>query len=319
MRDYGKVHTSFWASANIRSMSEDGRHLALYLLTCPHGTIAGTFRLPDGYVCEDLQWSSERVSKGFAELFANGFANRCETTKWVWVVKHLEWNPPENPNQRKSAAKVVGQIPDSCGWKADFMRVCGESLGLDVTEFIKRHGTVKQPLPNQEQEQEQKQEQDKGRSAEAQTEPPTGAELLPAVASATAPEKFPPPERTTDTETALQAACRETWTAYSTAYTARYSAAPVRNAKVNANVKQFVQRLGTEEAPLVAAWFVEHPGGYYVGRCHDFGALLSDAEKLRTEWATGKVVTATTAKQSDRRGAMASAVSNLLAQCGGDA
>lgn len=25
MRDYGKVHTSFWASANIRSMSEDGR------------------------------------------------------------------------------------------------------------------------------------------------------------------------------------------------------------------------------------------------------------------------------------------------------
>lgn len=75
MRDYGKVHTSFWASANIRNLSEDGRALALYLLTCPHGTIAGVFRLPDGYASEDLQWTSKRVREGFAELFANGFAN----------------------------------------------------------------------------------------------------------------------------------------------------------------------------------------------------------------------------------------------------
>ena len=106
MRDYGKVHTSYWTSSNIRAMSEDGRALAMYLLTCPHGTIAGVFRLPDGYACEDLQWDSERVKKGFAELFQNGFANRCETTKWVWIAKHFEWNPPENPNQKKAAATV---------------------------------------------------------------------------------------------------------------------------------------------------------------------------------------------------------------------
>lgn len=129
----------------------------MYLLTCPHGTIAGVFRLPDGYACEDLQWSPERVVEGFAELFRNGFANRCETTKWVWVIKHLEWNPPENPNQRKSAAKVSMQIPDDCAWKADFMRVCGESLGLELAPKTNGSATVPQPLPNQEQEQEQEQ------------------------------------------------------------------------------------------------------------------------------------------------------------------
>src|SRR5690242_2355295 len=101
MRDYGRVHSTFWSSQTIASLSDDGKLLALYLLTCSHSTIAGVFRLPDGYIAEDLGWTAERVSEGLTELLAKGFANRCETTKWVWLVKHLKWNPPENPNQRK--------------------------------------------------------------------------------------------------------------------------------------------------------------------------------------------------------------------------
>ena len=132
MRDYGKVHTSFWTSDTIRSLSEDGRMLAFYLLTNPHGTIAGVFRLPDGYVCEDMQWDAERVSKGFAELFAKGFATRCNITKWVVLHKHYEWNPLENPNQRKSAVKIANSIPAECSWKLEYMRVSADILGLSV-------------------------------------------------------------------------------------------------------------------------------------------------------------------------------------------
>jgi len=161
MRDYGKVHTSFWTSSTIREMSEDARTLSIYLLTSPHSTIAGVFRLPDGYACEDLQWSTTRVSKAFAELFAKGYANRCETTKWVWVCKHLEWNPPENPNQRKSAMKIANSIPSECHWKLDFMRVCGHLLGIESTEENNPSETLPKPFLNQEQEQEQKQEQKK--------------------------------------------------------------------------------------------------------------------------------------------------------------
>ena len=175
MRDYGKVHTSFWSSATTRSLSEDGRTLAMYLLTCPHGTIAGVFRLPDGYACEDLQWEPKRVKEGFAELLANGFANRCETTKWVWVTKHLEWNQPENPNQRKAVAKIATQVPAECAWNLDFMRVCGKFWGAETPAEAKGLETVKQPFLNQEQEQEQ--EQDIGALSASPPKSPRGTSL----------------------------------------------------------------------------------------------------------------------------------------------
>ena len=173
MRDYGKVHTSFWTSGTTRSMSEDARALALYLLTSPHNTIAGVFRLPDGYVCEDMQWSAERVAEGFRELLSKGFANRCETSKWVWIRKHFDWNPPENPNQRKAAGKQAMSVPDECSWKPDFMRVCADSLGLDPPKNSNPSETLPKPFANQEQEQEQKQEQKKSRSARS----PSGSRL----------------------------------------------------------------------------------------------------------------------------------------------
>lgn len=149
MRDYGKVHTSFWTSSNIHSLSDDGRMLALYLLTCPHGTISGVFRLPDGYACEDLQWTAEKVKTTLAELFNNGFATRCEVTKWVWVIKHFEWNPPENPNQRKAAAKMADQIPSSCSWKVDFIDKCGSFLDVNTKKpepLLNPLVTVPQPV-----------------------------------------------------------------------------------------------------------------------------------------------------------------------------
>ncbi len=155
MRDYGRVYCSFWTSTDVQSMSDDAKLLAVYLLTCSHGTIAGACRLPDGYACEDLGWTPERVSKGFIELFERGFANRCETTKWTWIRKFLEWNQPENPNQWKAARKIVNQIPDQCSWKADFLAVFRQMSGDLPPPASNPSGTVPKPFRNQDQEQYQ--------------------------------------------------------------------------------------------------------------------------------------------------------------------
>lgn len=104
-----------------------------------------------------------------------------------------------------------------------------------------------------------------------------------------AQQAAPPPKKSDKQETELQAVCRKAWAAYSTAYERKYGAAPVRNAKVSAQVKGFVERVGRDEAIAMAEWFVSHPGDFYIKNLHTFGLLLADAEKLRTQWATGRI------------------------------
>jgi hypothetical protein len=175
MRDYGRVYSSFWTSEDTRRLTDDGRLLALYLLSGPHSTIAGVCRLPDGYVHEDLGWSIKRVREGFTELLRKGFANRCGTTDWVWICRFLAWNTPENPNQWKAARKIAASVPRNCSWKADFSRVFSLAANGNTEPLPEPYGngseTLTEPLPTQEQDQkqdlEQKQEQKKERGKRA--------------------------------------------------------------------------------------------------------------------------------------------------------
>ena len=111
----------------------------------------------------------------------------------------------------------------------------------------------------------------------------------------------------------------DTWAAYSQAYQERYKVEPVRNAKVNAQVSQLVQRLGADEAPGVARAYLANRNGLYVNAKHCVDLLLRDAEKLRTEWVTGDVTHRGDAMQADRLGSVnnqAARVTAILDQMG---
>lgn len=92
----------------------------------------------------------------------------------------------------------------------------------------------------------------------------------------------------------------EVWDSYRKAYADRYGAEPVRNAKVNAQLSQLVSRLGADEAPGVARSYVANRNALYVNAKHCTDLLLRDAEKLRTEWATGNVTHQRDANEADR-------------------
>lgn len=134
----------------------------------------------------------------------------------------------------------------------------------------------------------------------------------------TAKESFPPALQpggeeeggaVAEVETALQAACRATWSAYSLAYEQRYGVKPVRNAAVNANVKSLVKRLGHDEAPLVAAWYVGNVNeAFVVKNSHGVGVLVNQAESYRTQWARGQAVTGTAAQAADKTSANLDAI-----------
>lgn len=103
--------------------------------------------------------------------------------------------------------------------------------------------------------------------------------------------------------------------AYCEAYRLRYGTDPVvDNSKSNALLCQVVDRLGAAEAPPVAAFYVRHNGAWYVKHMHQLDWLVRDAEKLRTEWATGTTMTDTKARQTDKTAANAGVWGGLIAE-----
>ena len=104
----------------------------------------------------------------------------------------------------------------------------------------------------------------------------------------------------------------ETWEAYSEAYFSRYGVQPVRNATVNAQLSSFIKRIGFDESPHVAEFFVNHNNQFYVQKMHTVGLLLADAEKLRTEWVTQRQMTGTQARQADKTQARRNVFNKLI-------
>lgn len=150
MRDYGKVHTSFWSSDDMRHLSDDAKMLALYLLTGQHTNMIGCFRLPDGYITEDVNWPFERVSKGLDELSKEGFITRNSRTKWVFITNFMRWNTIDNVNQAVSALKLFEKIPNDFEAKPDAARVFLELMSSisehKNAEKIKGWETVVKPF-----------------------------------------------------------------------------------------------------------------------------------------------------------------------------
>jgi hypothetical protein len=133
------------------------------------------------------------------------------------------------------------------------------------------------------------------------------SDSLPSVPSGQPPAEVRPRKVKPEAKTA------PVWGAYSTAYLARYGVEPVRNATVNGQLAQVVSRLG-EEAAFVAEFYLSHRNRFYVEKMHPVGLLLQDAEKLRTEWATGRQTTATQAQQADKTQTNLSAFAPLIAE-----
>lgn len=93
----------------------------------------------------------------------------------------------------------------------------------------------------------------------------------------------------------------ETWSAYADAYANRYGIQPLRNQQTNSQMAKFCKAVPLAEAPAIAAFYVWHNDMFYVKQSHPVGLLLNSAQKLRTEWATGRQVTTTSARQLDQK------------------
>ena len=157
-RSYGRVQSCFWSSDDIRHLSDHAKLIALYLLTGPHTTLLGCFRLPDGYAAEDLGDTAEKLGTGLGELNRSGFCDRDDVSKFVLVHRFLRWNKIENPNQAKAAKRLFGDVPDRSPLKLELAQAIWEHCPQYAPQIVGPRKTLSErfgkPFRNQEQEQE---------------------------------------------------------------------------------------------------------------------------------------------------------------------
>ena len=103
------------------------------------------------------------------------------------------------------------------------------------------------------------------------------------------------------------------WANYAMAYRHRYDAWPIWNARTAGQISQLVDRVGNDLAPAVSAWYLRTNNQFYVTKGHPVSLMLTDCETLAVQCQTGRQVTATKARQTDRAQSNLSAVEEAKA------
>ncbi len=107
------VAGTFWQDRKMRRITEDGRTLAIYLLTCPDRTAEGFYSLPRVLALDHLRWNAGRLDAAFIELADAGFAQYDTAAEVVFVVKGLKYNPPRARTSIKGAVTALDTVQDA--------------------------------------------------------------------------------------------------------------------------------------------------------------------------------------------------------------
>lgn len=136
MYRYQKIESKIWHDEKFKKLSDDAKILFLYFLTSPHSNILGAYVLPKEYIIADLKWSSKRLSKPFAELLKSELCFYENSTELLLVANHLKHNPIENPNQAKSAAKSLNDLPKSSIFQ--YLKLLDKPFLKPLTELLNK-------------------------------------------------------------------------------------------------------------------------------------------------------------------------------------
>lgn len=288
---YTCIYREIWNDEKFYSSSVSGMLVYFYILTCPLGNGLGCFKGGIAGMEEDSRINSKPFREGFREGLDKGLFEYDNSSRVILVPKYFERNPPSNPNGIKALSKEFVRIPNcelklKCyhivrGWvelkKESFAEPFKELFDEPIIEpLLEQPGTISS-------------------SCSPSCSPSPSCSSVDE-SQAIVPQKTRLPKKTKR----KPSKGGPTWDSYSKAFELRYGTDCPRNAKANALCSQLVDRIGADESPHVAAFYVTSNNGYYVQRGHSLQCLVADAEKVRTEWATGNRITQSKAQEADR-------------------
>lgn len=274
MRDYAQVSPRFWTGITGKALRghQEAQIVAFYLMTCPGSHMIGMYPLALPTLCHETGLTIEGASKGLKRLIEGGFAHYDSAAEVVWVPEMARFQMGETLNVGKKGpdnriAMTERELENyrHCSFFDSFIDKYEQPFKLKVARN-KPRGLQAPSKALGSHEHEHEQEQDHEHEQE---------KASPRQAGSAEPSPLSVP----------------TWEAYSTAYLKRYGTRPVRNATVNAQLLAVVRRIGAEEAPAVAAFYVSSMNEpEYLKKNHATGPLLAGCEGIRTAWATKKPV-----------------------------
>lgn len=145
---YQRIYTQIWRDHKFRALSRDGKELFFYCLTSPHSNILGVFINPDLYVREDLEWGQKRLSRTRNEDFFKQMVAWDSENQLICVRQNLRHNPLINPNQVKSAIRILKTLPKSHIYQYLNIESLTESFHKPLVESLGESFGKPYPLPN---------------------------------------------------------------------------------------------------------------------------------------------------------------------------
>jgi hypothetical protein len=88
----------------------------------------------------------------------------------------------------------------------------------------------------------------------------------------------------------------EVWDVYALGFQKRYATTPIRNARVNAQLNNFIAAVGLKTALRIASWYVSRSDSFLVSKCHPIGLMITDAQKWDVESQHKRAITRFDAK-----------------------
>ena len=112
MREYGQVQCAFWQS-DLGNLTDDGKLLALYLMTGPHASSTGVYHCPLLYMATETGLSLEEASKSLQRLIEGGFCDFDEASEWVFIHNMAKFQVGEAINPKDKRHKWLMREIDS--------------------------------------------------------------------------------------------------------------------------------------------------------------------------------------------------------------
>ncbi len=95
-KQYRKVSQIIWKSKRFLNLSDQGKLLQFYLMTCLGQNATGLVYKPDGHIISDLGWDQQTLSRVRDELLKNDLIVYDEISDDYYICRHFKHNSPDN-------------------------------------------------------------------------------------------------------------------------------------------------------------------------------------------------------------------------------